>query len=532
VVPIELSKKDIKEKGLTYFPELTHRYLEINGTGLKSESDVHYLCVLQDRSQYDQYYIILTRTTYMKARFEVEAIQQDLLQKFSAKTINIAYVTVEIVESYLTQAIRDKTSEDSESKSKRDSTEDTSAKKRFREWIERALQLGAADIDFIVRGDQGSIGMKVNGKMRPREAHPAQTIRRMINAMLQTESENSRGHVEDKQILSRTTVLEVSPTINNRKEPQIVRLRGLKSYAHDGFTYSARIIQTKQEDSRNIGELGFPEESCATLRYLARQPSGIILIVGPTGHGKTVTLKALYEDMPIDYKLLVIEDPVEYLINHPNCIQEEVIDELGLSVNAYKKASLRQFPNVIGISEIRDEAVANEVIQSALSGHLMVSTMHTHDTLSTPERLNQMGVSYQLQAQPGLVRGYMSQRLLPRLCSCAISGPKDTYWGDNHRKIKPGGCAKCGGTGIMGRAPVMETIVFTDATRKILATGDLNALEAHLRNNGWLSMLDRGLAQVKAGNVDPEDLINMLGDPRQAGNSEYQYGTATFEAVE
>ena len=126
----------------------------------------------------------------------------------------------------------------------------------------------------------------------------------------------------------------------------------------------------------------------------------------------------------------------------------------------------------------------------------------------------------------------MSQRLLPRLCSCSLSGPSNTYWGDKHRKIKPGGCAKCGGTGIKGRAPVMETIVFTDTTRKILATGDLNALEAHLRNNGWLSMLDRGLEQVKEGNVDPEDLINMLGDPRQAGNSEYQYRTATFEAVE
>jgi type II secretory ATPase GspE/PulE/Tfp pilus assembly ATPase PilB-like protein len=249
--------------------------------------------------------------------------------------------------------------------------------------------------------------------------------------------------------------------------------------------------------------------------------------VGPTGHGKSITLKAFYEAMNPTWRIIVIEDPVEYIINHRYVTQENVVPDKGLTIKKYIKSSLRQFPKVIGISEIRDIEVAEEVINISLSGHKMVATMHANDALAVLPRLDTIGVSFKKQAQSGLFSSTMSQRLLPKLCSkCKVKTSTEEY-GDIFTK-KPGGCISCEFKGIDGRVLVGEIIIFDSHIRDLLKNDRFNEILPYLKTMGWRSMLDVGISKVKAGLVDPKDLFQSLGDPKNTLGSHFDYRMNSF----
>lgn len=408
----------------------------------------------------------------------------------------------------------------------------TDAKKMFNSIVIEGIQNGASDFDIGFNPKASYYAFSVGGKMTPRKSITPENAKLMINAMFNTESENMTGSLEDEQIIDKNlNVMVTIPKENGDSSNESVRLRAEKCYAHNGYTLSVRIIRTEQSDDFSLKELGFEPEQLDTLKYLLKTPTGIILIVGPTGHGKSVTLKAFYEEMDPEWKIVVIEDPVEYIIGHPNCTQRPVVPEKGLTVKRHLKSTLRQFPKVIGISEIRDHEVAEDVINISLSGHKMVATMHANDSLAVLTRLTSLGVSYQVQAQDNLFSATMSQRLLPKLCGSCKQPSVHPVYGDIYIK-KQGGCETCKGKGHKGVVLAAEVVVIDSTIRRLLNENKFNDVLPYLRSKGWRSIKDVGISKVKAGLVDPNEMFKALGDENNNENSEFDYNSGQFNTIE
>ena len=407
----------------------------------------------------------------------------------------------------------------------------TDAKKQFIGIVEEAINIGASDFDISFNLKNSYYVFAIGGKMNPRVPLSPTDAKLMINAMFNTESENMTGSLEDEQIIDKNLNVAVAVTDDNgRPRLEQVRLRAEKTFAHNGYTLSVRVIRTEQSEGFALDELGFEDAQFKLLDYLVKTPTGIILIVGPTGHGKSVTLKAFYEAMDPTWKIVVIEDPVEYIINHPHCTQRPVVPEKNLTVKRHLKSTLRQFPKVIGISEIRDHAVAEDVINISLSGHKMVATMHANDSLAVLTRLKSLGVTYQVQAQDNLFSATMSQRLLPKLCpECKVPSLHDVY-GEIFKK-KNGGCSRCSGKGYKGVQLVAEIVVIDSTIRRLLNDDNFNAVLPYLKSKGWRSIKDVGISKVKMGLVDPDDLFKSLGDETNNETAEFNYETGSFEQV-
>lgn len=428
--------------------------------------------------------------------------------------------------------IEDIIGEKSETLEKRNTSagKNTAAKKKFRSIVERAIIRGAQDIDIRKNGKDSYFNFKIDGLMSERVKLDEKEVELMVNAMLQTEGENMTGSLEDRQIISKSIPMTVVPIIDGKEQRMQVRLRAQKVYAQGGYTLSSRLIKTGVDMDLPLEKIGLIDSQYAYLNELASLPNGIVLIVGPTGHGKTVTLKAFYEKMPAHWKLIVLEDPVEYIINHPNVIQQPVVEEQGLTIPKYIKASLRQFPNAIGIAEVRDGDVAQAMVNLALSGHLMVSTLHTHDTLSSLSRLNEIGISYSTMALKGLMSTIMSQRLLPKLCD-SCKRPVKVNGETIHYKVSSDGCDKCGGRGVKGRVIAAEVLVFDGPVRSFIEHGQLTKIEPYIRSKGWQSMLDVALIKVKEGVVDPLHVSMLLGDSANSIDAEFSYADGQFQSA-
>ncbi len=234
-----------------------------------------------------------------------------------------------------------------------------------------------------------------------------------------------------------------------------------------GESIVLRIFNTKKEIQK-LSELGFSQASYDTLQKALCIPNGLILATGPTGSGKTTTLHALLSGMDSEaLKIITIEDPVERII--PGVDQIQVNDSIGLTFDSILRRILRQDPDVIMVGEIRDSATAELAIRAALTGHVILSTLHTNDSISAVTRLRNMGVEPYLVSS--VLKYSIAQRLVRKVCPhCSMSVPlnsemkklKDKYKlsGDAMKVSK--GCEQCGFTGYKGRTVVSEIFELTD----------------------------------------------------------------------
>jgi general secretion pathway protein E len=224
----------------------------------------------------------------------------------------------------------------------------------------------------------------------------------------------------------------------------------------------------------------------------------MILVTGPTGSGKSTTLHSFLQTIAAEEKnIITVEDPVEYKANNINQIQ--VNNKVGLTFSSGLRSILRQDPDIIMVGEIRDKETASIAIQAALTGHLMLSTLHTNNAASTITRLMDMGI------EPFLISssliGILSQRLVRKLCSCKIEDQTDElnkiiqkYPLLQKYKInkifKPKGCEKCNFTGYIGRVAVGELFIMNDEIKQLIAKGT-NDIE--LKNE----MIKQGMKTIK-----------------------------------
>ncbi len=275
----------------------------------------------------------------------------------------------------------------------------------------------------------------------------------------------------------------------------------------------------KSAASLSLDGLGLSPDTVERLRRSIRRPNGVTLVTGPTGSGKTTTLYAALRDiLTPELKFVSVEDPVEYQIEGVSQIQ--VRPAINLTFAAILRSVLRQDPDVLMIGEIRDRETATIAIEAALTGHQVLSTVHTNNAPATVTRLLEMGVPEYLIAST--LSSVSAQRLVRNLCpSCSepcqpspallqrLPGATDMV---NPQFRRPRGCNACRGTGYRGRASIAEIMMVTDDIREMILR---RAPERDIRNRaieeGMVPLLTDGLRRAAAGLTSIEDVIRVAG---------------------
>ena len=380
--------------------------------------------------------------------------------------------------------------------------------KLVNQFLTKAVEEGASDIHIEPLAENLQVRFRVDGVLREHATPPK--------------------HIQSS-IISRVKIM-ARMDIAERRLPQDGRIR-IKISGKDidlrvsclptvyGESVVMRILD-RTNISFSLGSLGFPEAERQAFEEMIRLPYGIILVTGPTGSGKTTTLYAALNTInAIDKKIITIEDPVEYELDGINQVQ--VNSKAGLGFANGLRSIVRQDPDVILIGEIRDRETADIAIQSALTGHLVFSTLHTNDAAGAVTRLVEIGVEDYLLSS-SLV-AIMAQRLVRVLCpACkeafvpevavlqrlklpfAVTESEPVY--------RPKGCKECSFSGFRGRVGIFELLPVTDAVRSLILDSQSSlVLRKHAVANGMTLLRDDGWAKVKAGITSLEEVVRVSG---------------------
>ncbi|MDO5624844.1 MAG: type II secretion system ATPase GspE [Pseudomonadota bacterium] len=271
----------------------------------------------------------------------------------------------------------------------------------------------------------------------------------------------------------------------------------------------------------SLEDMGFAKDTLVRFNQLIARPHGILLVTGPTGSGKTTTLYAALAKLDsATQKIITVEDPVEYQLEGINQIQ--VHAQINLTFANALRSILRQDPDIIMIGEMRDGETAQIAVQSSLTGHLVLSTLHTNTAASAVVRMQDMGVESYLITST--VNGVLAQRLVRRLCShCKTPVQPDPALLQSSglaRFVQPGatlyeavGCEHCRGTGYQGRTGIHELLVIDEAMRSAILQGkDASALQTLAVQRGMYTLYDDGLRKVAAGVTSLDEVLRVTQD--------------------
>lgn len=371
--------------------------------------------------------------------------------------------------------------------------------------ITRSVESRASDIHIEPYEDELKVRYRIDGVLHDVESIPKKLQPAIVSRL---------------KIMSRLNIAERRLPQDGRLKLKVgdseIDLRVSTIPVMHGESLVMRILH-KESIVINLDLLGFNHETVEHFNKLIRKPNGIILVTGPTGSGKTTTLYgALDKINSPDKKIITVEDPVEYQLKGVNQIQ--VKPQIGLNFSNTLRHIVRQDPDVIMIGEIRDLETAEIAIQSALTGHLVFSTLHTNDAASAITRLIDMGVESFLLSST--VKGILAQRLVRLICpSCrepddsgaakeelimldkinsdgssalSIDAVTDLYRGR--------GCEKCAFTGYYGRSGIFELLMVDDEMRKlVIKQADANMIKDLAKRSGMKTLLEYGIGKVKEG---------------------------------
>ncbi len=279
-----------------------------------------------------------------------------------------------------------------------------------------------------------------------------------------------------------------------------------------GESIVLRLFNTNGK-AMGLEELGLDKANLALIRRLVAAPHGLILATGPTGSGKTTTLNAVLRELASeDVKIVTIEDPVEYLIEGVGQIQTH--ERIGLTFESLLRRVLRQDPDIIMVGEIRDAPTAELSMRAALTGHLVLSTLHTNDAVSVIPRLTNMGVEPYMMA--AVLRGALAQRLVLKLCpECSKPYKPDVNEkelfkrnGLSVARLHRGkGCDACSGTGFKGRIAIVEAFAMDETVEEMILRGArASAITEHLQAAGFRPLLRCGLEAAMKGLTTVEEV--------------------------
>ena len=350
-------------------------------------------------------------------------------------------------------------------------------------------------------------------------------VRFRIDGVLQEmQSPPKRLH---SAIVSRLKIMSRSMSIAEKRLPQDGRIQvrvGEKSVdlrvstipTVQGESVVMRILD-KTSLMLGLPDLGFLSDDQAKFEQCINLPDGIILVTGPTGSGKTTTLYGClnYMNKP-DRKLITVEDPVEYQMNGINQVPVNV--SVGMTFPVALRSILRQAPNIIMIGEIRDNETASIAVNASLTGHLVLSTLHTNDAPSAIARLVDIGVKPFLVSSS--VRAVVAQRLVRRLCpKCKQPGDLSEYEMSalqiepgmlaQARVMQPVGCEACRGKGFKGRMGIFEMFLVDDEVRNMINNNASTiALRQRARELGMRTLREDGVRKVLSGSTTADEVIS------------------------
>ncbi|HHT78593.1 MAG TPA: Flp pilus assembly complex ATPase component TadA [Actinobacteria bacterium] len=283
-----------------------------------------------------------------------------------------------------------------------------------------------------------------------------------------------------------------------------------------GENISIRILN-REESIFNLQNLGMPEREMDVYGKVIKQPYGSVIITGPTGSGKTSTLYAsLTQISTPEKKIYTVEDPVEY--KFPHIMQVQVNQKIGMSFAASLRAMMRSDPDIIMIGEIRDYETAKIAVEASITGHLVLTTLHTNDAPSSVARLFEMGIEPYMIASA--LRCVVAQRLLRRLCpackkeadmsNIVISDEVFSILKDKKIYEKTG-CSQCNNTGYLGRVGIFSVLLVTPRIRKmILDKSGTDAIENQARQDGMRTLLESAAEKVADGITSLEEMYRVV----------------------
>jgi type II secretory ATPase GspE/PulE/Tfp pilus assembly ATPase PilB-like protein/CheY-like chemotaxis protein len=286
----------------------------------------------------------------------------------------------------------------------------------------------------------------------------------------------------------------------------------------NGEIIVARILSRQTTGSLALADLGLEPQTLREFRSLLTARQGMILVTGPTGSGKTTTLySALNHLNGEEVNIITVEDPVEVALDGINQVQ--VHDRAGRSFADTLRAMLRQDPDVLMVGEVRDVETAEIACRAALTGHLVLSTMHTQHTVGTLARLFDIGITPYLVASS--LNGIMAQRLVRRVCGycaqpyelpAALHDAMCEHFGDieGHKFQKGTGCARCSRTGTRGRTAVHELLIIDDDLRRLMNEGAApSELKRHVFQSGLRTLEADAYSKSIAGLIPPEEIVRL-----------------------
>jgi len=373
--------------------------------------------------------------------------------------------------------------------------------------LNKAVEFHASDIHYEAFKKGMKVRFRIDGVLRTFDTIPL-TYKKAAIARL--------------KLLSKMNIAEnrlpQDGRISIRIANQEIDIRSSSVPTAFGESFVLRLLG-KQNINYSLESLDFYQDQMQILRNIVKKPNGIFLTTGPTGSGKTTTLYSLLNELNSDQvKIITVEDPVEYELEGISQIQ--VKPQIDFTFANALRSILRQDPDIIMIGEIRDKETANIAIQSALTGHFVLSTLHTNSALGAITRLLDMGIDYFLLKAS--IKGLMAQRLVRKLCPYCkkkkvLNSEERSFLKIDHLLKKysfikedvyePVGCEKCANTGYIGRLPVAEIVDFNGDVQKALEK-DKNMND--VTKFGYRSLYEDAILKFIEGKTSYEEIIKVV----------------------
>ena len=371
-----------------------------------------------------------------------------------------------------------------------------------------ALRRGASDIHVEPYEKELRIRFRIDGVLYD-VMHPPLKMR---DALISRIKIRSKLDISEKR-LPQDGRIKIRVKVESRSRELDFRVSTLPTLF--GEKVVLRLLD-KEKLMLDMTNLGFEPESLVKFQRNISKPYGMVLVTGPTGSGKTNTLYSALQSLnKIDTNIMTAEDPVEF--NLPGINQVQMKEQIGLNFAAALRSFLRQDPNIILVGEIRDFETAEIAIKAALTGHLVLSTLHTNDAPSTISRLMNMGIEPFLVATS--VNLIQAQRLIRRICKdCKKEHPTPVEAlveigfspeeAKTVRTYKGNGCPTCNDTGYKGRIGLYEVMEITDEIRELILIG-ASALELRKKSieDGMITLRESGLKKIKNGVTTVEEVV-------------------------
>jgi general secretion pathway protein E len=373
--------------------------------------------------------------------------------------------------------------------------------------ISRAVDMRASDIHIEPFEHSFCVRYRIDGLLRPQESPPSRLRAAVVSRI---------------KLMAKLNIAETRLPQDGRIKLAIrgkeIDLRVSTVPTLYGESVALRVLD-RSGVVLDFETLGFEPALLRTYLEVLGRSNGIVLVTGPTGSGKTTTLYTSLRHLNTgDTKILTVEDPIEYQLEGINQVQ--VKPQIGLTFATALRSFLRQDPDVIMVGEIRDRETAQIAVQAALTGHIVLSTLHTNNASSTITRLLDMGVEDFLLTST--VNGIMAQRLVRVLCShcreayAAASELIDELQlrrfatSDQITLYRPRGCAQCNGTGYHGRTSILEMLVMSEPIRRLLIRGaDASEIQSAAIEAGMRTMYQDGIGKALAGVTSLEEVMRV-----------------------